>query len=314
MLHYLVIIAVILLIVLATRSGRKKNAAAISAPRAPIVPGSLVLLDCGPNKIRTIKVLLKALNLGLADAKNLVENVPAMLMSDGASPQAVALRAALEESGARVRIADADTALPFDEVPSDEEPSEEEIQAELDALLGTDNVQQPGTRRTVTVTVNGTEQGAEWLKNNPGIQDAVRQALSQRPDLAASAASISKALDQAISGNQEGKAAAGNPFSEGSAFAKSASSPFATPATESSDENVAPGSDEYRVMVTNTGFSKARVLEVIRELWPDIEDEEIAKLGRPGFELLADDGLSRAEAERFAERLEAVGASVRIEK
>ncbi len=65
----------------------------------------VVLTEAGGNKIGCIKVVreVKA-GLGLADAKKLVESVPAVLLEGVSKDEAAAAKAKLEEAGAKVEV------------------------------------------------------------------------------------------------------------------------------------------------------------------------------------------------------------------
>lgn len=66
---------------------------------------NVVLTEAGSNKIGAIKIVreIKA-GLGLADAKKLVESVPAVLLEGVSKEEAAAAKAKLEEAGAKVEI------------------------------------------------------------------------------------------------------------------------------------------------------------------------------------------------------------------
>ena len=60
--------------------------------------------DSGPKKIQVIKVVRELTNLGLKEAKDLVESAPAKLLEGVSKEQAEAAKAKLEEAGAVVEI------------------------------------------------------------------------------------------------------------------------------------------------------------------------------------------------------------------
>jgi len=60
------------------------------------------LTDAGGNKIAVIKAVKEALGLGLKEAKDLVDGVPSMLKENMGKDDAEALKAKLEEAGAKV--------------------------------------------------------------------------------------------------------------------------------------------------------------------------------------------------------------------
>ncbi|HEY3396736.1 MAG TPA: 50S ribosomal protein L7/L12 [Armatimonadota bacterium] len=62
--------------------------------------------DVGPNKIQVIKVVREITNLGLKEAKELVEAAPnAVIAEDITKEEAEALKAKLDETGATVTLA-----------------------------------------------------------------------------------------------------------------------------------------------------------------------------------------------------------------
>jgi large subunit ribosomal protein L7/L12 len=62
------------------------------------------LSDAGANKIAVIKAVKEALALGLKEAKDLVDGVPSMLKENASKEDAEALKAKLEEAGAKVTL------------------------------------------------------------------------------------------------------------------------------------------------------------------------------------------------------------------
>ena len=60
------------------------------------------LTDAGQQKIAVIKVVKEALNLGLKEAKDLVEKAPVVVKENAKQEEADALKAKLEEAGATV--------------------------------------------------------------------------------------------------------------------------------------------------------------------------------------------------------------------
>ncbi|MCS7287427.1 MAG: 50S ribosomal protein L7/L12 [Anaerolineae bacterium] len=83
-------------------------AAAAAAPAAPAVEEKtqfdVYIKDSGPKKIQVIKVVRELTNLGLKEAKDLVESAPAKLLEGVSKEQAEAAKAKLEEAGAVVEI------------------------------------------------------------------------------------------------------------------------------------------------------------------------------------------------------------------
>ena len=64
----------------------------------------VVMTDFGAEKIKVIKVVREVTGLGLAEAKAKVEAVPATLKEGASKEDAEALKAQLEEAGAKVEI------------------------------------------------------------------------------------------------------------------------------------------------------------------------------------------------------------------
>lgn len=62
------------------------------------------LTDIGANKINVIKVVREATNLGLKEAKDLVESAPAVIKEALPKADAEALKKKLEEAGAKVDV------------------------------------------------------------------------------------------------------------------------------------------------------------------------------------------------------------------
>lgn len=64
----------------------------------------VVLADVGPNKIQVIKAVRELTNLGLKEAKDLVESAPKAVREGVSKEEAEAAKAKLEEAGAKVEI------------------------------------------------------------------------------------------------------------------------------------------------------------------------------------------------------------------
>ena len=64
----------------------------------------MVLTEVGSEKIKVIKVVREITGLGLADAKGLVESAPKALKEGISKEDAEALKAKLEEVGAKVEL------------------------------------------------------------------------------------------------------------------------------------------------------------------------------------------------------------------
>ena len=62
------------------------------------------LTEVGPNKVKVIKVVREATGLGLKEAKDVVDNAPKKLKEAISKEEAEALKAKLEEQGAKVTI------------------------------------------------------------------------------------------------------------------------------------------------------------------------------------------------------------------
>ncbi len=62
------------------------------------------LTDAGANKISVIKAIKEALNLGLAEAKAIVDSAPAKVKEGLKKEEAEALKKALETAGAKVEL------------------------------------------------------------------------------------------------------------------------------------------------------------------------------------------------------------------
>lgn len=66
--------------------------------------GEVVLADAGSEKIKIIKEVRGFLDVGLKEAKDLVESAPASLAKDVASDEAAKMKEALEALGAKVEF------------------------------------------------------------------------------------------------------------------------------------------------------------------------------------------------------------------
>ena len=64
----------------------------------------VVLADVGPNKIQVIKAVRELTNLGLKEAKDLVEAAPKAVKEGVSKEAAEAAKAKLEEAGAKVEV------------------------------------------------------------------------------------------------------------------------------------------------------------------------------------------------------------------
>jgi large subunit ribosomal protein L7/L12 len=87
--------------------------AAVAMAAAPAGPAAVVeektefdveLTGAGDKKINVIKVVREITNLGLADAKNLVEGAPKMIKEAVSKDEAESIKKKLEEAGAKVTV------------------------------------------------------------------------------------------------------------------------------------------------------------------------------------------------------------------
>lgn len=80
-------------------------AAAPAAAEAEKTEYKVELLDSGPNKIESIKALRKVKKeLGLTDAKKLIESAPIVIAESAPKADALALKEALEAAGGKVKL------------------------------------------------------------------------------------------------------------------------------------------------------------------------------------------------------------------
>jgi large subunit ribosomal protein L7/L12 len=80
-------------------------AAAAGAPAAAEkTEFNVVLNSAGDKKIQVIKVVRELTNLGLKEAKDLVESAPAAVLENAAKADAEAAKTKLEEVGAKVEL------------------------------------------------------------------------------------------------------------------------------------------------------------------------------------------------------------------
>ena len=64
----------------------------------------VILAEVGPNKINVIKVVREITGLGLKEAKDLVDGAPKPLKEGASKDDAEAIKAKLEEAGAKVEL------------------------------------------------------------------------------------------------------------------------------------------------------------------------------------------------------------------
>ena len=79
-------------------------AGAAAAPVEEKTEFDVVLTEIGSEKIKVIKVVREVTGLGLADAKGLVESAPKAIKEGISKEDAEALKAKLEEVGAKVEL------------------------------------------------------------------------------------------------------------------------------------------------------------------------------------------------------------------
>ncbi len=78
--------------------------AAAAAPAAEQTEFDVVLAEAGPEKIKVIKAVREITNLGLTEAKAFVESAPKAVKEGVTKDEAAAVKAKLEEAGAKVEI------------------------------------------------------------------------------------------------------------------------------------------------------------------------------------------------------------------
>lgn len=80
-------------------------AAAAAAPAEEKTEFDVVITDAGANKIAVIKAVREIkTDLGLVEAKNLVEKTPATVLEDAKKEDAEAAKKKFEEAGAKVEL------------------------------------------------------------------------------------------------------------------------------------------------------------------------------------------------------------------
>ena len=78
--------------------------AAVAEPVEEKTEFDIELTDGGAQKIKVIKVVRELTNLGLAEAKKLVEEAPKMVKEGASKAEAEDIKKKLEEAGAKVTI------------------------------------------------------------------------------------------------------------------------------------------------------------------------------------------------------------------
>ena len=83
-------------------------AAAPAAAAAPAVEEqtefTVVLVEAGPNKLNVVKAVKELTGLGLKEAKDLVDGAPKPVKEAVSKDEAEAIKAKLEEAGAKVEV------------------------------------------------------------------------------------------------------------------------------------------------------------------------------------------------------------------
>jgi len=80
------------------------GAAAAAAPAEEKTEFTVTLTDVGGNKINVIKVVREVTNLGLKEAKDLVESAPKPIKEGVPKEEAEAIKKKFEDAGAKVEI------------------------------------------------------------------------------------------------------------------------------------------------------------------------------------------------------------------
>jgi large subunit ribosomal protein L7/L12 len=75
-----------------------------AAPAAEQTEFDVILAEAGPEKIKVIKAVREITNLGLTEAKSFVESAPKAVKEGVTKDEAAAVKAKLEEAGAKVEI------------------------------------------------------------------------------------------------------------------------------------------------------------------------------------------------------------------
>jgi len=79
-------------------------AAAAAAPAAEQTEFTVILKDAGTNKIGVIKAVREVTNLGLKEAKDMVDGAPKSVKEGVSKADADSIKKKLEEAGAKVEI------------------------------------------------------------------------------------------------------------------------------------------------------------------------------------------------------------------
>jgi large subunit ribosomal protein L7/L12 len=79
-------------------------AGAAAAPAEEQTEFNVIMTSFGENKVNVIKVIRAVTGLGLKEAKDMVEGVPATVKEGVSKDDAAALKKQLEEAGAKVEV------------------------------------------------------------------------------------------------------------------------------------------------------------------------------------------------------------------
>lgn len=91
-------------VAVAAAPGAAPGGAAAAPPEEEKTEFDVILSDVGPNKIQVIKVVRELTQLGLKEAKDLVEAAPKPVKEGVSKEEAEAAKAKLEATGAKVEI------------------------------------------------------------------------------------------------------------------------------------------------------------------------------------------------------------------
>ncbi len=91
-------------VAVAAAPGAAPGAAPAAAPEEEKTEFDVILSEIGPNKIQVIKVVRELTQLGLKEAKDLVESAPKAVKEGVSKEEAEAAKAKLEAAGAKVEI------------------------------------------------------------------------------------------------------------------------------------------------------------------------------------------------------------------
>src|SRR4051812_48365276 len=89
---------------IAVAGGAAPAAAAAAAPAAEQTEFTVTLVEAGGNKIGVIKAVREVTNLGLKEAKDLVDGAPKPVKEGVSKADAETIKKKLEEAGAKVEV------------------------------------------------------------------------------------------------------------------------------------------------------------------------------------------------------------------